>query len=170
MVCLCQLFSVLRKSTTAWLNHINRIVSHMFSFVQPNWTCSRRKQWLSATKLHNIPEVKDEEWGGDFVDYFEGTVTDKSIFQDSDRKEGCWGQLLAQKGSLQVKGIRWWWSRHQLHQKRPKFDKEMRVEHIRQIQDDLNDLTHLLALRRKEFCKPKQVETTEYVNKLPRKL
>ena len=46
----------------------------------------------------------------------------------------------------------------------------MRVEHIRQIQDDLNDLTHLLALRRKEFCKPKQVETTEYVNKLPRKL
>ena len=170
MVCLCQLFSVLRKSTTAWLNHINRIVSHMFSFVQPNRTCSRRKQWLSATKLHNIPASEGWRMGRRFCGLLWRHCHWQEYFQDSYRKEGCWGQLLAQKGSLPVKGIRWWWSRHQLHQKWPKFDKEMRVEHIRQIQDDLNDLTHLLALRRKEFCKPKQVETTEYVNKLPRKL
>ena len=36
--------------------------------------------------------------------YFEGTVTDE-YFQDSDRK-GCGGQLLVQKGSLPVEGIR----------------------------------------------------------------
>ena len=31
--------------------------------------------------------------------------------------------------------------------KRPKFDKEMKAERIRQIQDGLNDLTRVLALR-----------------------
>ena len=52
-------------------------------------------------------EVKDEKWGGAFVDYFEGTsLTRVLIFQDSDRKEGYRGQLMVQKGSLLVKGIR----------------------------------------------------------------
>ena len=50
-------------------------------------------------------QVKDEKWGGAFVNYFEGTVPDE-YFQDSDRKEGCGGQLLVQKGSFPVEGIR----------------------------------------------------------------
>ena len=58
-------------------------------------------------------------------------------------KEGCRGQLLVQKGSLPVEGIQWRWSRHQLHP--PKLDKEM------QIQDDLNDLTRLLAFKEKRI-------------------
>ena len=35
--------------------------------------------------------------------------------------------------------------------KRPKFDKEMRAERIRQIQDDLNDLTRVLAFKEKRL-------------------
>lgn len=35
--------------------------------------------------------------------------------------------------------------------KRPKFDKEMREERIRQIQDDLNDLTRVLAFKEKRL-------------------
>ena len=33
--------------------------------------------------------------------------------------------------------------------KRPKFDKEMKAEQIRQIQDDLNDLTRVLAFKKR---------------------
>ena len=35
--------------------------------------------------------------------------------------------------------------------KRPKFDKEMKAEQIRQIQDGLNDLTRVLAFKEKRL-------------------
>ena len=35
--------------------------------------------------------------------------------------------------------------------KRPKFDKEMKAERIRQIQDGLNDLTRVLAFKEKRL-------------------
>ena len=44
-------------------------------------------------------QVKDEEWGGAFVDYFEDIVPDKNIFRIVKGYKGCRGQLLVQKGS-----------------------------------------------------------------------
>ena len=48
-------------------------------------------------------QVKDEEWGGDFVDYFEGTVTDKSIFRIVTGKKVAEDSYWLRKGRSQSK-------------------------------------------------------------------
>ena len=74
--------------------------------------------------------MKDEECGGVFVDYFEGTVPDKSIFRIVTGKKVAEDSYWFRKSSS--------WSKvygdgdpgTSSTPKRHKFDKEMRVERI----------------------------------------
>lgn len=98
-----------------------------------------------------ILQMKDEEWGGAFIDYFEDRVPDKSILRvivEKPQVSICTvsESYTFKKGKSRSKRYGSWKDKVPTP-KLPKFDREMRDNRVTELNEVIADLTRRIAIK-----------------------